>query len=440
MNVGLSCYFTYPQGSSAIFPGLGDNAAELERLDAFVAQALSYPDLSISRIRLTGYCSVEGGAVRNEALSYERVEGFYRYLYGHYPRLSRYPYDRAWVGEDWDGLSEYIKSSPISEREEVLEIIRVVREYDDREALLAKLNGGQAWLFMEREIFPRLRRVELRIEYGTKAGVSQFSPVERMEGRAASDVRSTGENWETPDKESDAARSSSLRSTAHEASPRPKASPRPSPKEREENHAASSSPSPLERVGVRLLKTNLLLWAGVQSDFSHTTPVANVALEYFITPDWSVEAGVLYSYWRFNSNREFQGVSGYRLEARRRLAFPDDRFGAYLGLYGRVGDYDRRTLDLGQWTVDNPDAGDDDDFPQSTLNYTGNYWDAGVSAGFTLRLAGNLGLEAGVRAGYVSSRVTRYVRVYDHNLYRSERGYHKLNVTDLNLSLVYKIW
>ena len=199
------------------------------------------------------------------------------------------------------------------------------------------------------------------------------------------------------------------------------------------------SPSPLERAGVRLLKTNLLLWAGVQSDFSYTAPVANVALEYFITPDWSVEAGAMYSYWRFNSNREFQGVSGYRLEARYRVAFPDDRFGvlgnrfgAYLGLYGRVGDYDSRTLGNGQWT--------DEDYGvlQTTLNYTGKYWDAGVSAGLTLRLVGNLGLEAGVRAGYVSSRVTRYVRVYDHNLYRNERGYHKLNVTDLNLSLVYK--
>ena len=386
MRDKVSCHFTYAQGSSTIFPGLGNNAAELEKLNAFVAQALSYSNLSISRIRLTGYCSIEGSSARNEALSYERVEGFYRYLHEHYPRLSRYPCDRAWVGEDWDGLFERVRVSSIFEREEVLTIIRAVREYDTRELLLRELNGGRPWLFMEREIFPQLRRVELRIEY------------------------EEGEAQQT-------------------------ASPRPSPKEREKDHAASF---PLsfgegrgEAAGSRAfaLKTNLLLAAGVQSDFSYTVPVANVALEYFITPSWSVEVGARYSYWSFNSGKEFQGVSGYRLEPRYRLAFPGDRFGVYLGLYGRMGDYNSRTIDRGQGTMD--------DGAQATLNYTGDYWDAGVSGGFTLRLAGNLGLEIGVRGGYVGTSPDKYTRNGGRNRWESRWKYNKVGVTDINLSLIY---
>ena len=448
MSDKVSCHFTYAQGSSTIFPGLGNNAAELEKLNAFVAQALSYSNLSISRIRLTGYCSIEGSSARNEALSYERVEGFYRYLHEHYPRLSRYPYDQTWVGEDWVGLSERIKASRIGEREEVLEIIRRVRSYDTREALLAKLNGGRPWLFMEREIFPQLRRVELRIEYAKAEAPKAHEP------------------------------------KAHE----PKASPRPSPKERGKDYAASrqalaASPRPFPNNGRRestngrrepkergkdatwssppqyfvsskkkdslrkkdaawssplsfgegrgeaafrfALKTNLLLAAGIFPDFSYTAPVANVALEYFIDERWSVEAGAAYSYWHYNSGKEFQGVSGYRLEPRYRLAFPGDRFGAYLGLYGRVGDYDSRTVD--------PDG----DGVQSTLNYTGDYWDAGVSGGFTLRLVGNLGLEIGVRGGYVSTSPNEYTRNGGRNRFESRWKYNKVGVTDINLSFIY---
>jgi hypothetical protein len=456
-NAGLSCYFTYARGSSVIAPDMGNNAAELEKLDAFITQALSYPDLSISHIRLTGYCSVEGSSARNQVLSYERVEGFYHYLREHYPGLYRYPYDRAWAGEDWAGLSERVKTSRIGEREEVLEIIRRVRSYDAREALLAKLNGGRPWLFMEREIFPQLRRVELRIEYGEqqKAEAPKASPRPSPKERGKDHAASRQAPAASPQKASPHERAAS----PQKASP-PKASPQPSPKERGKDAEWSSPPqyfvsskkkdslrkkdaawsSPLsfgegrgEAFGSRAvsLKTNLLLWSGVQSDFSYTAPVANVALEYFITPNWSVEAGAAYSYWHYNSNKEFQGVSGYRLEPRYRLAFPGDRFGAYLGLYGRVGDYDCRTIDREQGTTDG-DA-------QATLNYTGNYWDAGVSGGFTLRLVGNLGLEIGVRGGYVATSPDKYTYNNGQKRWESRWKYSKVGVTDVNLSLIYNL-
>ena len=208
------------------------------------------------------------------------------------------------------------------------------------------------------------------------------------------------------------------------------------------------SPSPLERAGVRLLKTNLLLAAGIFPDLSYTAPVANVALEYFIDERWSVEAGVLYSNWHYNSHREFQGLTGLRLEARRRVAFPGDRFGAYLGLYGRVGDYDSRTLDKGQ-AISGGDAlnpagaqgaANTYGIPQSTLNYTGNYWDAGLSGGFTLRLVGNLGLEIGVRGGYVATNADRYIRDGVLNRFESRRKYRKVKPTALSLSLVYYLY
>jgi hypothetical protein len=192
-----------------------------------------------------------------------------------------------------------------------------------------------------------------------------------------------------------------------------------------------------------------LLLAGVLPDFKHTTPVANAALEYYITDHWSVELGAMYSYWHYNSRREFQGISGYRLEPRYRFALPYDRiagipcnhFEVYFGLYGRVGDYDlhkRKSIDSSQLTVDSDDAAQPTVNSQlSTVNYTGDYWDAGASAGFTFRLVGGLGLEVGARAGYVSTKVIYYTPDGVYNWYKSEKKYNNVRVTDLNLSLIY---
>jgi hypothetical protein len=425
MSAGFSCHFTYAQGSSAISPCLGDNARELEQLDTFISLAISHPDLYISRIRLTGYCSVEGSHARNEALSYERVEGFYAYLREYYPRLYRYPHDQAWVGEDWDGLVRLVRKSRLNKREEALKIIRKVREYDKREALLQKLDSGRTWSYMNNELFPQLRRVELRLEYTA-----------------------------TPQPETEPTTSTPMPERA--TSPQPKAG------ESEKSQAALSSYSnPLSfgshrtlfeegrgeaaRSAMFTLKTNLLLFAGVQSDFRYTAPVANAALEYYINDRWSVEAGAMYSYWRYNANREFQGISGYRLEPRYRLSgifqeqLGHSRLGVYLGVYGRLGDYDRR-IDNGQLTIDKQRSALANYDAAQTTNYTGKYWDAGLSAGFTVNLVGGLGLEVGLRGGYVhSSPSSKYIREGDYNWFESSRKYRKVRVTDLNISLTYRI-
>ena len=206
------------------------------------------------------------------------------------------------------------------------------------------------------------------------------------------------------------------------------------------------------------LKTNMLLWAGVQHDLKYTTPVANVALEYFISNHVSIELGAKYSYWRYNSNQEFQGISGYRLEPRYRLAIPNRRFGAYLGAYFCFGDYDLQNenssrVDSSQLTVDSYDAGDNamqatrtqDNVAQptqnsqlKTQNYTGDYWDAGLSTGISFHLVGGLGLEAGVRVGYVSTDVMYYTIDGSKKRFTHKEPYGKVRVTDLNLNLVYR--
>jgi hypothetical protein len=149
----------------------------------------------------------------------------------------------------------------------------------------------------------------------------------------------------------------------------------------------------------------------------------------------------MYSYWRYNSNREFQGLTGYRLEPRYRLRFPNTRFGAYLGLYGRVGDYDSMTIDNSQPVNDNSNtnAQPTTGYQLSTVNYTGDDWDAGLSAGFTVRLVGGLGLEVGARGGYVRSSPEKYIHRNGQKWFDSRWKYDRVGVTELNVSLIYTI-
>jgi len=400
MRAEITCRFTYEQGSSLVSTHLGSNATELDRLNVFIHQALDHPDYSISHIRLTGYSSIEGDYTHNETLARERAEYFHTYLQVRYPELYHYPHSVAWVAEDWQGLSKLVRTSDLNEREEVLEIIRKVPVYDDREALLMKLNGGHAYYIMENTIFPQLRRVELQIEY-------QLTP--KAETIAVDQLIYKVLEKDTVDFRDN--RSLALAQAASEKAP---------------------TTSPLRgtppRAGGELaaqpkfaIKTNTLLWAGVQSDFKYTTPVANIALEYYINNNWSIEAGAMYSYWNYNSNQEFQGIAGYRLEPKYSYTFHGSRYGAYLGIYTRTGDYDIRLVNK-----------------ETVVNYTGKYWDAGISGGITINLIAGVGLEIGARAGYVKTKAAYYTRENGENWFEEYKPYAKVRVTDLNVSLVYR--
>ena len=408
----LSCYFTYATGSSVIHADLGHNGIELSRLDSFIRHSTTHPDFHIKHIRLTGYSSIEGRYSENEKLSRERITGFYHYLRDHYPELYRYPYDMAWVAEDWKLLSTLVRESGLNEQDEILEIIRRVHTFDDRESLLKKLNGGGVYEEISRTILPRLRRVEIEIEYSlTPILFAEGTPKKREADPLIYNVlkENRPNNWYSH-RERPAETLQSLTLNTHPSTPLVDEETKKTAKTREKVGAKD----PSARFA---LKTNLLLWSGVLPNAKHQTPVANAALEYYITPHWSVEAGAAYSYWHYDNRNNFQGLSGYRLEGRYRTRFLHDNLTGFLGLYGRVGDYDLR----------------------HAANHTGKYWDAGLSGGLTFRLVGNLGMEVGGRLGYLNTTPVEYKIDGNTNWFFTHAdACRKIRLTGLNVSLMYR--
>lgn len=391
----LSCRFTYHRGSSVILSDLGENYAELCRLDSFIRYSTNHPELQIRHIALTGYSSIDGRYIDNDNLARDRVSGFFQYLRAHYPILGSYPCDIAWVGEDWNTFSTLLRELAIEETMEINDIIRQVHTFDDREALIRKLNGGRAYAEIEAKILPLLRRVE--IEVSLTPGHSSAAPAAATAPADTVTVESG---------ESTLLQTTSLSLKA----------------EGWDGAAPSCGGVDCPFVPYRFsLKTNLLLWGGVQPDFACTTSVANVALEYYINPHWSIEASALYSYWLYGNKQEFQGLSGYSLEPRYRTRLLHDNLRVYLGVYGRIGDYDLRSLS------------------DDAKAYTNTYWDSGLSAGLSFRIVGSLGLEVGARVGYLTTRPVQYEIDGNNNWYTSHlEPYRKVKLTGLNVSVVYK--
>lgn len=164
-TANLDCYFSYPQGGWQIQRGYGGNARELERLDKFMRSSFADTLIYVRRITLTGYCSIEGSYAANEKLAHDRANGFRNYLDTEYGLARRFPVEVRYVGEDWDRLRQLVEASTLPGRAEVLAVIDNTDIFKGREKKLMDLQGGVPYNLMLAELFPLLRRVEIRVEY-----------------------------------------------------------------------------------------------------------------------------------------------------------------------------------------------------------------------------------------------------------------------------------
>ena len=160
---------TYPADRWAVCPDFGDNGAELHRVDRLLSpMAADTATYSVSSVAITGYASPEGTWEHNMTLSVKRAVAMRDYLQAryHFPGCRLTAEGR---GEDWDGLREAVRGSGMEARDKVLDIIGAYGIFDGRERELMQLEGGRPYRHMLQSLFPRLRRMEMRIDYRVRA-------------------------------------------------------------------------------------------------------------------------------------------------------------------------------------------------------------------------------------------------------------------------------
>ncbi len=164
-SASVDCYLSYPIGDSLVDPDFGNNASELAVLYRFLRHALEDTLVCVQEIVITGHSSPDGSARVNERLSLKRAEQFLNHLNTEYHMAEKYMVTLQSVGADWQKLRELIAASPYKWRDDALRIIDGTDTPDRKKMQLAWLGGGDAHKRMYEELYPKLRRVEVKINY-----------------------------------------------------------------------------------------------------------------------------------------------------------------------------------------------------------------------------------------------------------------------------------
>lgn len=169
------------------------------------------------------------------------------------------------------------------------------------------------------------------------------------------------------------------------------------------------------------VKTNLLYWAGITSEFRRRDMIPNLELEFYTCSKISLNTDLSYIYMNKGDSKPSKkvwGVSNIGIEPR--IWLHRDFSGVYVGIYGLYGQMDVKSNSENQ------------------IGHTGNLYEGGISLGYVLHLSNHWGLEFGSRYGF---------RSVNGDTYDSSPHYYKqssftqdgLKVTGLRLLLVYRL-
>ncbi|TXI85649.1 MAG: hypothetical protein E6Q38_00180 [Crocinitomicaceae bacterium] len=159
----------FDKGKSVVKP------AELKDKDIvdyskWLAAAQTNPKIAIKTINVTGYASPEGEVAKNDNLSTERAEAAKKASMdlakkAKNDKAQTEVYNLAGRGEDFDGFKKELQASTMNEDEKNL-IIRVLEMNSDPATRETEMrNMGKTFTFLDKNIFPKLRRSEITTVY-----------------------------------------------------------------------------------------------------------------------------------------------------------------------------------------------------------------------------------------------------------------------------------
>jgi outer membrane protein OmpA-like peptidoglycan-associated protein len=164
-------YLDFAQGKSTIQPANAQNVSELNNIRKMIDEVKIDTNAIITAIYIRGYTSPEGTFENNLELSFKRAFALKNYLKDeyHFPETI---FQIEGKGEDWQTLDSLVAQSSMFDKNAILNIIRGVGIFNGREKKLMDLSKGIPYRQMMREIFPKLRRLEITIDYT----VQPYSP------------------------------------------------------------------------------------------------------------------------------------------------------------------------------------------------------------------------------------------------------------------------
>jgi hypothetical protein len=150
-----------------IIDTLGDNAAQLSRIERLMDEILRQREYHVDSIILTASASPEGSVRKNDALARERAHALRERLVRKFPR-SRIDtlISVRWTGEDWAELERLLRAddSNVRNRDAILEMIAAGRRDMDALERDIRRRFPDDYRRLLAELYPRLRAVGFKYD------------------------------------------------------------------------------------------------------------------------------------------------------------------------------------------------------------------------------------------------------------------------------------
>lgn len=157
-------YLSFRVNDTRIIDTLGDNAAQIARIESLMEELIEQREFHVDSIVLTASASPEGSYAQNERLARDRAAALKQRLGRRFGRQVDTLLCVRWVAEDWEELTRLIAADgTIAEREAILGLLRTIGNPDRREAELRRRFPKQYRDIRER-LYPLLRAVNFKYD------------------------------------------------------------------------------------------------------------------------------------------------------------------------------------------------------------------------------------------------------------------------------------
>lgn len=151
--------------------------ADIKAYEAFLAAAQANPKIAIKSINMTGFASPEGEEDKNNSLSTDRAKagkeaGLKIAKTAKNEKASGEIYNETGSGEDYPGFKAMLSADTQMNEDDknlVLRVLETITGSAEREQAMRDM--GKTFSYLDKNIFPALRRVEMKIVYD-KTGYS----------------------------------------------------------------------------------------------------------------------------------------------------------------------------------------------------------------------------------------------------------------------------
>ena len=157
-------FIDFPVNRTELYPDYRNNTRELAKIIATIDSVRNDKDVTVKRITIKGYASPESSWENNTRLAKGRTATLKQYV----QNLYHFPEDfiqTDYEPEDWAGLREFVESSNLEHRVEILAIIDDVTLAPDPREWKLKSTYPAEYKFLLSTVYPGLRHSDYTIEY-----------------------------------------------------------------------------------------------------------------------------------------------------------------------------------------------------------------------------------------------------------------------------------